>query len=125
MSELGCLLLLCELTSLLKRFGLSLSIQINFVWSQYRLVWLLTLFSERSIPVSIDLLSDACALSVCQTRDVDLISVSMEASLGSVGGFTTGSFYVADHQRLSGQGKRTTSGSADRVRAPPAAQRTG
>ncbi|XP_043215772.1 serine palmitoyltransferase 1-like isoform X1 [Amphibalanus amphitrite] len=37
-------------------------------------------------------------------RDVDLICVSMEASLGSVGGFTTGSFYVADHQRLSGQG---------------------
>ncbi|XP_037071533.1 serine palmitoyltransferase 1-like isoform X2 [Pollicipes pollicipes] len=37
-------------------------------------------------------------------READLIMVSMEAALGSVGGFTTGSFYVADHQRLSGQG---------------------
>jgi len=36
--------------------------------------------------------------------EVDLIAVSLEASLGSVGGFCAGSSFVVDHQRLSGQG---------------------
>ncbi|XP_071509809.1 serine palmitoyltransferase 1-like [Diadema antillarum] len=36
--------------------------------------------------------------------DIDLISVSMEAALGTLGGFCLGSRYVVDHQRLSGLG---------------------
>eukprot|EP00055_Hartaetosiga_balthica_P009504 m.37990 g.37990 ORF g.37990 m.37990 type:complete len:480 (+) comp6771_c0_seq3:445-1884(+) len=37
-------------------------------------------------------------------NDVDVIAVSMGASLGSVGGFCCGRRFVIDHQRLSGQG---------------------
>ncbi|XP_011660643.1 serine palmitoyltransferase 1 [Strongylocentrotus purpuratus] len=36
--------------------------------------------------------------------DIDLISVSMEAALGTMGGFCLGTRYVVDHQRLSGLG---------------------
>jgi len=36
--------------------------------------------------------------------EIDLMAVSLEASLGSVGGFCAGSSFVVDHQRLSGQG---------------------
>lgn len=35
---------------------------------------------------------------------IDLISGSMETSLGSVGGFCVGSSFVVQHQVLSGQG---------------------
>jgi len=35
---------------------------------------------------------------------VDLIAVSLEASLATIGGFSAGSSFVIDHQRLSGQG---------------------
>lgn len=35
---------------------------------------------------------------------IDLISGSMEMSLGSVGGFCVGSSFVVQHQVLSGQG---------------------
>lgn len=35
---------------------------------------------------------------------IDLIAVSLETSLGSVGGFCAGPSFVIDHQRLSGQG---------------------
>lgn len=35
---------------------------------------------------------------------IDLISGTLEMSLGSVGGFCVGSSFVVDHQRLSGQG---------------------
>lgn len=36
--------------------------------------------------------------------EIDLMAVSLETSLGSVGGFCAGSSFVIDHQRLSGQG---------------------
>jgi len=36
--------------------------------------------------------------------EIDLMAVSLEASLGSVGGFCAGTSFVVDHQRLSGQG---------------------
>ncbi|XP_032232057.1 serine palmitoyltransferase 1 isoform X2 [Nematostella vectensis] len=36
--------------------------------------------------------------------DVDLISVSMENSLATIGGFCCGTSFVVDHQRLSGAG---------------------
>lgn len=36
--------------------------------------------------------------------EIDLIAVSLEASLGSGGGFCAGTSFVVDHQRLSGQG---------------------
>lgn len=36
--------------------------------------------------------------------EIDLIAVSLETSLGSVGGFCAGPSYVVDHQRLSGAG---------------------
>ncbi|XP_047122470.1 serine palmitoyltransferase 1 isoform X1 [Hydra vulgaris] len=36
--------------------------------------------------------------------EIDLVTVSLETSLGSVGGFCAGSSFVVDHQRLSGQG---------------------
>lgn len=35
---------------------------------------------------------------------IDLMAVSLESSLGSVGGFCAGPSFVIDHQRLSGQG---------------------
>jgi len=35
---------------------------------------------------------------------IDLMAVSLETSLGSVGGFCAGPSFVIDHQRLSGQG---------------------
>uniref|UniRef100_A0A0P4VRT4 Serine palmitoyltransferase 1 n=1 Tax=Rhodnius neglectus TaxID=72488 RepID=A0A0P4VRT4_9HEMI len=38
------------------------------------------------------------------SKDVDLIMVSMEYSLGTVGGFCAGSAYIVEHQRLSGLG---------------------
>ncbi|XP_073259547.1 serine palmitoyltransferase 1-like [Porites lutea] len=37
-------------------------------------------------------------------KDVDLISVSMENSLATIGGFCCGTSFVVDHQRLSGAG---------------------
>ncbi|KAK3727859.1 hypothetical protein QZH41_001638 [Actinostola sp. cb2023] len=36
--------------------------------------------------------------------DIDLISVSMENSLATIGGFCCGTSFVVDHQRLSGAG---------------------
>jgi serine palmitoyltransferase len=36
--------------------------------------------------------------------DIDLITGSLETSIGSCGGFCVGTKYVVDHQRLSGQG---------------------
>lgn len=36
--------------------------------------------------------------------EIDLMSASLECSLGSVGGFCAGTSFVVDHQRLSGQG---------------------
>lgn len=36
--------------------------------------------------------------------EIDLMAVSLETSLGSVGGFCAGPSFVIDHQRLSGQG---------------------
>ncbi|CAF0775465.1 unnamed protein product [Adineta ricciae] len=37
-------------------------------------------------------------------RKIDLISSSLEYSVGSIGGFAVGSSFVVDHQRLSAQG---------------------
>lgn len=37
-------------------------------------------------------------------NEVDLISVSMETSLATIGGFCCGTSFVVDHQRLSGAG---------------------
>ncbi|XP_064625474.1 serine palmitoyltransferase 1-like [Lineus longissimus] len=37
-------------------------------------------------------------------NDIDLITASLEYSLGSIGGFAIGSKFVVDHQRLSGLG---------------------
>lgn len=37
-------------------------------------------------------------------KEVDLISVSMENSLATIGGFCCGTSFVVDHQRLSGAG---------------------
>eukprot|EP00795_Rhopilema_esculentum_P004433 gene4433-20669_t len=37
-------------------------------------------------------------------EEVDLIAVSLETSLATVGGFSAGSSFIVDHQRLSGQG---------------------
>lgn len=37
-------------------------------------------------------------------KDVDMISVSMENSLATIGGFCCGTSFVVDHQRLSGAG---------------------
>merc|ERR1711970_1493523 len=37
-------------------------------------------------------------------NEVDLISASLEYSLGSIGGFCCGPSYIIDHQRLSGLG---------------------
>lgn len=36
--------------------------------------------------------------------EVDLISASLEAAIGSVGGFCVGSHFIVEHQRLSGLG---------------------
>lgn len=36
--------------------------------------------------------------------DVDMISGSLEYGLAAYGGFCTGSYYIVDHQRLSGLG---------------------
>ena len=39
-----------------------------------------------------------------QTDDVDIICVSLDMAVASVGGFCAGKSYVIDHQRLSGLG---------------------
>ncbi|XP_043224355.1 serine palmitoyltransferase 1-like [Amphibalanus amphitrite] len=39
-----------------------------------------------------------------KVTDIDLICGSLEHSLGSCGGFTSGSYHVVDHQRLNGLG---------------------
>ena len=39
-----------------------------------------------------------------QPEDVDIVCVSLEMAVASVGGFCAGKSYVIDHQRLSGLG---------------------
>lgn len=39
-----------------------------------------------------------------QPDDVDIVCVSLDTALASVGGFCAGKRYVIDHQRLSGLG---------------------
>lgn len=39
-----------------------------------------------------------------QPEDVDIICVSLDMAVASVGGFSAGKTYVIDHQRLSGLG---------------------
>lgn len=39
-----------------------------------------------------------------QIKEVDLISSSLEHSISSIGGFCVGSYFIVDHQRLSGLG---------------------
>lgn len=39
-----------------------------------------------------------------QREEVDLICSSLENSIGSIGGFSVGSTFIVDHQRLSGLG---------------------
>lgn len=44
------------------------------------------------------------SLFVSQREEVDLICSSLENSVGSIGGFSVGSTFIVDHQRLSGLG---------------------
>ena len=44
-----------------------------------------------------------CTLFV-QPEDVDIMCVSLDMAVASVGGFCAGKAYVIDHQRLSGLG---------------------
>lgn len=39
-----------------------------------------------------------------QRTEVDLICSSLENAIGSIGGFSVGSTFIVDHQRLSGLG---------------------
>lgn len=39
-----------------------------------------------------------------QRDDVDLICSSLENAIGSIGGFSVGTTFIVDHQRLSGLG---------------------
>lgn len=41
---------------------------------------------------------------VRQRTEVDLICSSLENAVGSIGGFSVGSTFIVDHQRLSGLG---------------------
>ena len=44
------------------------------------------------------------AIGIANVRDVDVITITLESSLASVGGVCVGSIEVVDHQRLSGAG---------------------
>lgn len=39
-----------------------------------------------------------------QREEVDLICATLENSVGSIGGFTVGTQFIVEHQRLSGLG---------------------
>lgn len=39
-----------------------------------------------------------------QREEIDLICASLENAVGSIGGFSVGSTFIVDHQRLSGLG---------------------
>lgn len=43
-------------------------------------------------------------LALLQRQEVDLICSSLENAVASIGGFTVGSTFIVDHQRLSGLG---------------------
>ena len=48
--------------------------------------------------------TDTLAMPLVQPEDVDIMCVSLDMAVASVGGFCAGKAYVIDHQRLSGLG---------------------